>query len=162
MTTIPRIDGPITAGNGHVVLVSTSLDLAAVGYVQEEYFLTGTARAFTSSTPLGADGKWNAVPLPGGPGSAAYSTRIVVHRPIEPTGCSGTVAVEWLNVSAGFDSAPDWLAAHNTLIRDGVVWIGVSAQAVGVQGGGPAVGGLAAGGVRAGGCVALRLVAPSR
>jgi Alpha/beta hydrolase domain len=40
-------------------------------------------------------------------------------------------------VSGGFDAAPDWTATHTMLVRDGFVWIGVSAQYIGVHGGAP-------------------------
>ena len=41
--------------------------------------------------------------------------------------------MEWLNVSGGADAAPDWTLAHNQLVREGFVWVGVSAQRVGVD-----------------------------
>jgi hypothetical protein len=69
----------------------------------------------------------------------------VVRRPERPRDFNGTVFVEWLNVSAGFDSAPDWGSAHNAIIRSGAAWVGVSAQSVGVQGGTEAVAGLPSG-----------------
>ena len=53
-------------------------------------------------------------------------------RPILPR-FNGTVVVEWLNVTAGADLATDWIMAHNELVRSGAVWVGVSAQAVGVN-----------------------------
>ncbi len=46
---------------------------------------------------------------------------------------NGTVIVEWLNVTAGADSPPDWIMAHNEFIREGYAYVGVSAQAVGVN-----------------------------
>ena len=36
--------------------------------------------------------------------SAPYRTRIVVVRPQDPTQFNGTVVLEWLNVSSGFDT----------------------------------------------------------
>jgi len=42
-------------------------------------------------------------------------------------------------VSAGLDSAPIWLAAHDELIREGYAWVGVTAQRVGVEGGAGAI-----------------------
>jgi len=57
----PQIEGPITSP-GSVFLESTSIDLASVGYTQEEFFLSGTAHAYTNSAPLGADGKWSVTP----------------------------------------------------------------------------------------------------
>ena len=39
---LPTVEGPITGGNGRPTLVSTSLDLATVGYEQQEYFVRGS------------------------------------------------------------------------------------------------------------------------
>ena len=142
---LPTVDGPTTGGNGHPTLVSTSFDLATVGYEQQEYFVRGSAHSLASAVPLSPDGRWNVTPKE----HAQFSTRMVVYCPIDLANFRGTVVVEWLNVSAGFDTAPDWLAAHNVAIREGVIWIGVSAQAGGVQGDAAAVGGLASGGLKA-------------
>jgi hypothetical protein len=126
----PTVEGPIT-GPGAPFLQGTAFDLGEVGYLEEEYFLSGTARAYTSTGPLGADGKWSVMPA----ASAAYRTRMVVHRPARRKRFNGTVVVEWLNVSGGVDAAPDWTLAHTELIRSGYAWVGVSAQIVGVEGG---------------------------
>ena len=56
-------------------------------------------------------------------------------RPEDPERFDGTVVVEWLNVSAGADAAPDWIFLHRHAIREGMAWVGVLAQQVGVQGG---------------------------
>jgi hypothetical protein len=143
--TAPTITGPVTGGAGKPNLVTTSFDLAKVGYVGEEYFLSGTATAYSSPKPLTVDGRWSVRPA----SAAPYKTRIVVYRPSSPKKFNGTVLVEWLNVTAGFDSPPDWLAGHLAMVRDGAAWVGVSAQSVGIQGGTAAVAGLAAGGVKA-------------
>ncbi len=49
---------------------------------------------------------------------------------------NGTVVVEWLNVSGGGDGSPDWFFLHRHLMREGVAWVGVSAQKAGIDGGG--------------------------
>jgi hypothetical protein len=126
----PTVEGPITSPGG-AFLQSTTIDLPSVGYTQAEYFLSGSARAYTSSGPLGADGLWAVTPA----ATASYKTRIVVYRPASKKRFNGTVFVEWLNVSAGLDAAPDWTFAHTELIRSGYAWVGVSAQYVGVEGG---------------------------
>ena len=126
----PTVEGPITSPGG-AFLQSTTIDLASLGYRQAEYFLSGTASAYTSDTPRGADGLWTVTPA----ATAAYKTRIVVYRPARKKSFNGTVVVEWLNVSAGLDAAPDWTLAHTELIRSGYAWVGVSAQFVGVEGG---------------------------
>ena len=69
--------------------------------------------------------------------TAAYKTRIFVYRPKNPKKFNGTVVVEWNNVSGGVDSAPDWIQGHVELLREGVAWMGVSAQIVGVESGTP-------------------------
>jgi hypothetical protein len=112
-------------------IASTTLDLAQVGYSEAEYFISGTATAYTNVGPLSNNGQWTVTPGD----TAAYKTRILVYRPIDPEKFKGTVVVEWLNVSGGLDAAPDWISAHTELIREGCAWVGVSAQYVGVEGG---------------------------
>ena len=43
--------------------------------------------------------------------SEPYRTRLLVRRPADPARFSGTVVVSWLNVGAGFDLDPEWIAA---------------------------------------------------
>ena len=126
----PSIEGPIT-NPGTPFVAATTFDLAQVGYEEAEYFISGTARAYVNSAPLGTDGRWSITTGE----TAAYKTRILVYRPTNPKKFSGTVVVEWLNVSGGVDAAPDWVQGHVELLRDGVAWVGVSAQIVGVEGG---------------------------
>jgi Alpha/beta hydrolase domain len=123
------VSGPVTGGKGAPTLAATTFDPTSLGYVESEYFASGTANAYTSASPLTADGKWRAEPA----ATAPYETRIVVFRPQDATKFNGTVVVEWLNVSAGSDAAPDWINAHNALIRGGYAWVGVSAQAAGLR-----------------------------
>jgi hypothetical protein len=128
---IPEIEGPISGGLGSPFVAATAFDLAQVGYSEAEYFIAGSAAAYTNVGPLSEDGKWSVTPGP----TAAYETRILVYRPIDGRKFNGTVIVEWLNVSGGLDAAPDWVMGHTELIRKGFAWVGVSAQHVGVEGG---------------------------
>ena len=141
---VPAVTGPVTGGKGKPALLTTFFDLADFGYESAEYFIAGDAAAFTSTQPLTTDGKWNVTPT----STAPYVTRIVVYRPIDPADFSGTVFVEWLNVSSGFDIPSGWMLSHLQMLRSGAVWVGVSAQAVGVQGGVTIVGQQAAGGIK--------------
>jgi hypothetical protein len=134
----PTIEGPVTGGLGAPFIGGSLIDLASVGYMAEEYFISGTATAYTNVGPLGADGLWTVTPGD----TAAYKTRILVYRPVTKGKFNGTVIVEWNNVSGGLDAAPDWLAGHVELIRSGYAWVGVSAQIVGVEGGTPLLPGL--------------------
>ncbi|MGI9286522.1 MAG: alpha/beta hydrolase domain-containing protein [Pseudomonadales bacterium] len=122
-----EIEGPIA---GNPSLFATGFDLADVGYEQAEYFISGAAESYINSAVLESDGKWSVQAAD----SAQYKSRIVVYRPIDATRFNGTVLIEWLNVSAGLDTPPDWTMAHVELIRKGYAWVGVSAQLVGIEG----------------------------
>src|SRR5262245_36500825 len=58
----PTIEGPVTGGLGVPFIGGTQIDLSAVGYMAEEFFIAGTATAYTSADPLGADGFWTVTP----------------------------------------------------------------------------------------------------
>jgi hypothetical protein len=132
----PEVSGPVTEGKYGVPFNPIPKDLAEEhGYVEEEYFLTGTATAFqpAAGDEWGLDGAWAAEPMDE---TAPYTTRIVVRRPADADKFNGTVLVEWLNVSAGMDSDPDFGFARNLLLGEGWAYVGVSAQKGGVAGGG--------------------------
>ncbi|HVT41781.1 MAG TPA: alpha/beta hydrolase domain-containing protein [Acidimicrobiales bacterium] len=129
--------GPVTTGHLIEPLSAEPSGLAAHDYVEQEFFASGTAHAFKAlSDP--ADGKWTITPTT----SAPYTTRVIVRRPANPARFSGTVVVEWMNVSAG-ESAPDWDYFNPALMDAGDAYIGVSAQALAVNGGAPLLGGIA-------------------
>jgi hypothetical protein len=126
---------------GHVIEPESAVPtgLAANDYVEQEFFASGTAHNFrTTSAP--SDGRWTIEPTT----SAPYTTRILVRRPANPAHFSGTVVVEWMNVTAG-ESAPDWMYLNPALMEEGDAWVGVSAQALGVEGGQSLLGGSVAG-----------------
>jgi hypothetical protein len=106
-------------------------DLAALGYVTEEFFLSGTATSYKRVGQIAEDGNWQVEHA----ATAPFTTRIVVVRPADPAKFNGAAVVEWLNVSAGTDLAADWSALHREIVRDGFVYVGVSAQKVGIEGG---------------------------
>jgi hypothetical protein len=114
---------PITTG-GEPIIGATAFAVAELGYQQAEYVISGRASAYARSGD-----RVTVVE------EADYATRLIVYRPIDAAACNGTVWVEWLNVSAGADGAPDWTFAHTELMRSGATWVGVSAQAIGVHGG---------------------------
>jgi hypothetical protein len=82
-----------------------SKGLEAFDYLEEEFLFTGSSPAFTS--------------------------RVVVHRHKAAAKFSGTVFVEWYNVTGGLDVAPLWAVSRDYFMREGHVHVGVSAQEVG-------------------------------
>lgn len=138
LTGVPEtfVVGPITGGSGQVVLGTDAFDGSVSGYTEAEFFIAGTAQSYKSSDPLSDDGQWSVEPND----STNYTTRIVVRRPSDPALFNGTVFVEWLNVTAGLDIAPVWSYSKVEMMRSGAIWVGVSAQRVGVEGGGNPLG----------------------
>lgn len=115
---------------------ATSVDLAAAGYTEHEYFLSGTATAYREDGTWGSDGRWAVAEA----GQAPYRTRLLVRAPADRSRFNGTVVVEWLNVSGNVDVDVDFGYMHDELLQ-GYAWVGVSAQAAGVNStGGSALG----------------------
>jgi len=100
-------------------------------YLEQEWFASGVASAYTSEAPLTADGRWTV----SASDHAQYTTRIVVRKPADPADFNGVVLVEWLNVTAGRDSDPDFGFLHPEILREGYEYMAVSAQRVGIFGG---------------------------
>jgi hypothetical protein len=122
---------PLTGGGGVVIAAAETPDLAAVGYVETEVVASGTAGAY-ELVEQPDDGRWTFAP----DGTAAdYATRVLLRYPADPDAFSGTVVVEWLNVSSGIDANPDWTNLEAEIVRQGHAWVGVSAQTIGVEGG---------------------------
>lgn len=120
----------ISGGNGPFIGAATGLVVPA-GYVEHEYVASGTATAYQAKGTLSSDGRWTFEPST----TAAYRTRILVRRPANAADSSGTVIVEWLNVSGGVDANPDYASTEEEIVRQRHSWVGVSAQLIGVEGG---------------------------
>jgi hypothetical protein len=109
----PVVEGPIPAdavgsGSRDYPFGSSVQDLAAAGYVEREYFYSG-------DTPAGA-----------------YKTRMLVRRPADPAKFSGTVIVEWTNVTNLWDLDAYWVRSAEHVMRSGDVFVAIDAQAAGV------------------------------
>jgi hypothetical protein len=146
-TTEPKVDrpdGPVAElveldGGKGVFLGQASgggAELAKVGWVEHEFGALGRASSYASAEELPGDGRFE---LTERDDATDYRTRIVVRRPEDPADFSGTVVVEWLNVSGGVDANPDYTFMADELVRQGTAWVGVSAQRIGVEGGETAV-----------------------
>ena len=129
-TSVPEVIGPIpsTVAPGDpshdYVFYSTPMNLAKVGYEEQEYFLRGVATRYTTTNPNVAN------PI----GELPYETRIVVRRPTNPQRFAGVVVVDWQNVTAGHDIDTEWGGAGDFFVRHGWIWVGASVQRVGVNG----------------------------
>ncbi|SPM33398.1 hypothetical protein BN1232_00564 [Mycobacterium rhizamassiliense] len=127
MTDLPVV----TPVPGKPALLLGGFEIGDLGYVAEEFFLSGTATSYARAGELGSDGRWPVTP----DDTQDYATRIVVLTPADPAQFNGTALVEWLNVSGGIDAPAVWMMAHREILRAGYAYVTVSAQKVGVDGG---------------------------
>src|SRR3546814_111200 len=139
-TTVERPEGPaadisteLTGGDGVNIASSAPPEAAldAASYEQAEYEAAGSATSYSVDGELSPDERWSLSPEV----EAPFRTRVVVRRPVDPADASGVVVVEWLNVSGGLDADPDWQMLHEDITRNGDIWVGVSAQVIGINGG---------------------------
>jgi hypothetical protein len=126
---LPTVDGPIPAvtpgdPSRNYPFIATSIDLAARGYVEEEFFISGTACRY------GGVGVGTATITACG---FPYKTRIIVRRPVSADAFNGTVIAEWQNVTAQYDIDHYWLESSEHIMRAGYAWVGISAQRAGIQ-----------------------------
>jgi hypothetical protein len=126
----PTVTGPVTGGRGRALISMPAALRERYGYVEEEFFVEGEATAYRPDGEFGEDGGWSVTEA----SNAPYETRIIVRRPADPADFDGTVFMEWMNVTGGLDIDVDWSLGHDELMRNGSVYVGVSAQAVGVEG----------------------------
>src|SRR4051812_8826371 len=84
--------GPIQGGTKGYPWNKSLFPLASKGYdyTEDEYFYRGTATDFSTGA------------------SAPYESRMLVRLPREPSKFSGTVLVEWLNVTGQSDLETAW------------------------------------------------------
>lgn len=122
----PKVIGPVdfampAGGAEHNYPFFSQADwLADKNYVEQEFFLEGTATSYQRTGEKIEDG------IP-------YKTRMLVRRPKNAEDFNGTVLLEWQNVTAGYDLDALWSGFREDLTADGYIWIGVSAQRVGVN-----------------------------
>lgn len=119
----PDVQGPVSGSRPPWGV--PRIDPAQFGYRVEEYRLSGVAACYQQSTDHPGS-RIEVEEL----GTAPYHTRLLVIRPEDPTQFNHTVLLNWQNVSAGHES---WAPSDGELY-EGYVWIGVSAQEVGLFG----------------------------
>jgi hypothetical protein len=116
-----RLSGPIPVsgtsrplGAAFLPAEGAGIDLAAHGYVEEEYLLDGEADAWS----------WDAGYRAVSQGAQPVRTRLVVRRPADPGHASGVIQLEPHHPDD--DRALSWSALAPYLLRVGDVHVGVS------------------------------------
>lgn len=89
------------------------------GWVEEEFFLDGTARDYPTGTAA--------------PREAEYRTRIMVRRPADADDFNGTVILDWNNVTIPHDRDVAWAPIYPTVLERGFAYVSVGAQRLGIE-----------------------------
>lgn len=128
LTAVPTVAGPITEPEGSRPWSTTELarepfDVADRGYVEEEFFVSGTANVYDNTggelTVTTAD--------------VAYVNHILVRRPLEDVDASGVVLVDILNASNGFPGEDHWRRTWDWAMEEGHTVIGVTSKPIQVD-----------------------------
>jgi hypothetical protein len=125
---IPKADGPVrVAGDDAIYMPFAAanrstpvVDLAKIGYVEEEFIVTGTANVYDWA----ADGTVS-VKTPNAP----YGTRILVRRPVNAARFNGTVIFEPMFTARRFDWPMMWGYTHDYIVDNGAAWVGITMPA---------------------------------
>lgn len=117
-----KASGPIPAtADSHPFLANDHtlhpLDLAKLGYVEEEFLVSGKANVYDWAP----DGSLHVKSA-----DAPYTTRILVRRPSDAARFNGTVVVELMNTARRFDWPMLWGYIHNYITDSGAAWVGVT------------------------------------
>ena len=110
---------PVTAESHPFITAVNACRLADYGYVEDEYFMSGTANIYEEpeenklviSTP-----------------DVPYTTRLLIRRPVDISKFSGNVVIEILNASANFDIDRDWILMWRHMVRHGDIYIGITSK----------------------------------
>ena len=123
------IEGPVVGGKHGWAFARPLVELAAKGYVEEEFFLSGDATTYAQvpGTDMGRDGKWEIAPK----AKVPFKTRFLVYRPADPKAFNGTAVVCWNNVTAGYEL---FFGESPEVLAGGYAYVCASVQKVGVHG----------------------------
>ncbi len=121
MDALPTLVGPIpsdeTSYQFNTMRRSTvPIEPADHGYVEEEYFVEGTAAVYADDLTVSAE-----VP---------YVNRLIVRRPDPNRQRSGVVFLEILNASNGYDAEGLWRRAWDHWLAEGHTYVGISAKPI--------------------------------
>jgi len=132
---IPAVTGPVpgTSAANHpfdaAAYQVVPIDLAAHGYREDEYFLSGNASVYQYDAVIDPNDTAVNVLRHG-----AYTNRILVRRPTDPRRFSGNVVIELLNATNNYDLPVLWSYDHDYFLKRGDVWIGITSKPVTVAG----------------------------
>ncbi len=136
VTAAKVVSGPIPSTATSYAYIMDGVGVALPvpdGYVEEEYFISGKGNIYEYT----ATGIRVVDPCPPaatlGCKDVPWVTRMIVKRPRNPHQFSGTVVIEPLNATGGFDIAGVWDRSRHYFVRNGDIFVGWTAKSVTVN-----------------------------
>lgn len=112
LISVPEGEHPFAAA-------AAACEFDKIGYVEEEYFMSGTANVYGED-----EQKQPVVEIPDAP----YTTRLLVRRPADVSKFSGNIVLEIVNATAMFDIDRMWVNAWKFFTRNGDIYIGITSK----------------------------------
>lgn len=129
---LPIVDGP--AASRSTPFIAWYEDLSAQGYAESEYLISGQANLYgyasPPSEPPNSSGLAHVEVVQR---SLPYTSRLLVRAPRRAEDFSGTVFVEVLNPTAGWDGDPIWQMTHDYILRSGGAYVGLTSKPVALR-----------------------------
>ena len=121
---LPGVVGPVAVTDVsipwlHYKSLQRPLDLDGHGFIEQEYFISGTANVYDWG-PAAARALQVLYT------NAPYSTRILLRRPSDPEKFSGNVYVEVMNPARSYDLNIFFSYMADRMLENGDAWIGVT------------------------------------
>lgn len=124
----PSVIGPIPSTSSDYAFIADGFGPeppVPPGYEENEYFVSGRGHLYEyapSGVRVVSPCPASAEPL--GCTDVPYTTRMLVKRPVDPRRFSGTIVIEPLNPSSGYDIANVWDRSWPYFVRQGDIFVG--------------------------------------
>lgn len=110
---------PATAESYPFVSAVERCDFEGNGYVENEYFMYGTANVYETKPDKSVGIRFKDAP---------YVNRFIVRAPKDPARCSKNVVVEIINPTSGMEIDRMWIITHHHFMRRGDIYIGITSK----------------------------------
>lgn len=118
ITEIEKI--PVTEESYPFSSAERYLKISEYGYLEEEYYMYGTANVYETADERGNVKVRTA--------DAPYINRIIVRAPQDRVACSGNVVVEIINPTSFREIDRMWILGWKKIVRDGDIYVGITSK----------------------------------
>ena len=110
---------PVTETSVPFAAAAEKCGFADIGYIEDEYFQTGTANVYDENPDGSVSVRIKDAP---------YTTRVLIRRPEDVGEFSGNVVIEILNSSARIDIDRMWVDSWKFFTRNGDIYVGITSK----------------------------------